>query len=110
LPHPRLPTDLARRQRGKVSGEHGHDPNPRDVENRFRCGRPAELPASGSGQVAGKADNVVERPPILGGEDFSQAGVPIASLHSDLFAPVPAPTIRTGARTMSMAALNLPGK
>jgi hippurate hydrolase len=82
-------------------------------------------------------DKVRERPPILGGEDFSRygrAGVPIflyflgtlapervaeasrpgakplPSLHSDLFHPVPEPTIRTGVLTMSMAALNLLGK
>lgn len=83
------------------------------------------------------AENVHERPPILGGEDFSRygrAGVPVflwflgtispekyaasekegakplPSLHSDLFAPVPGPTLRTGVRTMSMAVLNLLGK
>jgi amidohydrolase len=78
--------------------------------------------------------NVIERPPILGGEDFSRygrAGVPIflyflgtvppekyeaskkegapplPSLHSDVYAPVPTPSIRTGVRTMSMAVLNI---
>jgi hippurate hydrolase len=83
------------------------------------------------------ADKVQERPPIMGGEDFSRygrAGVPIflyflgtqapervaeasragarplPSLHSDLFYPVPEPTLRTGVLTMSMAALNLLGK
>lgn len=81
--------------------------------------------------------NVRERPPILGGEDFSRygrAGVPIflyflgtiapekvaaaqkdgaaplPSLHSDQFAPVPTPSIRTGVRTMTMAVLELVGK
>lgn len=81
--------------------------------------------------------NVRERPPILGGEDFSRygrAGVPIflyflgtvapekyeaskkegaaplPSLHSDLFAPVPTPSIRTGVTTMTHAALNLLGR
>jgi hippurate hydrolase len=81
------------------------------------------------------ADNVRERPPILGGEDFSrfgrgtgipiflyflgtvppekyeaskkEGGAPLPSLHSDLYAPVPTPSIRTGVRTMSMAVLNL---
>jgi hippurate hydrolase len=80
---------------------------------------------------------VQERPPIMGGEDFSrysQGGTPIflyflgtvspervaasqkegadplPSLHSDRFAPVPEPTIRTGVLTLSMAALNLVGK
>jgi hippurate hydrolase len=80
--------------------------------------------------------NVTERPPVMGGEDFSRygrAGVPIfmyflgtqapekvaaadregrslPSLHSDSFAPVPEPTIKTGVLTMSMAVLNLMGK
>ena len=35
---------------------------------------------------------------------------PLPSLHSDLFAPVPEPTIKTGVLTMSMAVLNLMGK
>jgi amidohydrolase len=81
-------------------------------------------------------DNVTERPPVMGGEDFSRygrAGVPIfmfflgtqapatvaaaekegrslPSLHSDSFAPVPEPTIKTGVLTMSLAVLNLLGK
>jgi hippurate hydrolase len=83
------------------------------------------------------ADKVQQRPPLLGGEDFSRyglAGVPIflyflgtqpaervaaaakeggkalPSLHSDLFYPVPEPTLRTGVRSMSLAVLNLLGK
>jgi hippurate hydrolase len=87
-------------------------------------------------QVLG-ADNVESRPPVMGGEDFSQygrAGVPIfmfwlgtidadrwalskkegatplPSLHSDLFWPDPEPTIRTGVLAMSQAVLNLVGK
>ncbi len=82
------------------------------------------------------ADKVLARPPILGGEDFSRygkAGVPIflyflgtsapkkvadaertgialPSMHSDRYAPVPAPTIETGVLTMSLAVLNLVGK
>jgi hippurate hydrolase len=83
------------------------------------------------------ADKVQERPPILGGEDFSRygrAGVPIflyflgtaapdkvaeaakpdgkplPSLHSDSYYPVPEPSIKTGVLTMSMAVLNLVGK
>lgn len=82
------------------------------------------------------AENVRERPPILGGEDFSRygrAGVPVflyflgtispekyaasqkegapplPSLHSDLFAPVAKPSIQTGVRTMSLAVLNVLG-
>ena len=84
------------------------------------------------------AENVRERPPIMGGEDFGRYGrdggvpiflyflgtvapervaaaakegaQPLPSLHSDLFYPVPEPSIRTGVLTMSMAVLNLVGK
>jgi amidohydrolase len=82
-------------------------------------------------------DNVQERPPIMGGEDFSrygregvpifmyflgtfpperiaeakkEGGRPIPSLHSDVFYPVPEPSIKTGVLTMSVAVLNLVGK
>jgi metal-dependent amidase/aminoacylase/carboxypeptidase family protein len=80
---------------------------------------------------------VQERPPIMGGEDFSRygragvpifmyflgasdpkkveeserpGGIPLPAMHSDSFAPVPEPTIRTGVLTLSMAVLNLNGK
>jgi hippurate hydrolase len=80
---------------------------------------------------------VMERPPIMGGEDFSRYGRegvpvflyflgtidpkrveaaqregadPLPSLHSDLYFPVPEPSIRTGVLTMSLAVLNLVGK
>jgi hippurate hydrolase len=83
------------------------------------------------------ADKVSSRPPVMGGEDFSrygQSGIPIflfwlgtvapervaeaakeggkplPSLHSDLFAPVPEPAIRTGVTAMSSAVLELMGK
>jgi hippurate hydrolase len=86
------------------------------------------------------ADNVHQVPPIMGGEDFSRyalsgdqripifmyflgtvaperyaeslkpGGKPLPSMHSDLYAPVPEPSIRTGVLTMSMAVLNLMGK
>jgi hippurate hydrolase len=78
-------------------------------------------------------EHVLERPPVMGGEDFSRYGkdgIPIflyflgtidpdrvatasregstlPSLHSDLFYPVPEPSIRTGVLTMSMAVLEL---
>jgi amidohydrolase len=81
-------------------------------------------------------DKVVERPPVLGGEDFARygregvpiflyflgtiapervaeatrTGKPLPSLHSDLYHPVPEPSLRTGVRTMSLAALNLLGR
>ncbi|CAN5268259.1 M20 family metallopeptidase [soil metagenome] len=81
--------------------------------------------------------NVIARDPIMGGEDFSRygrAGVPIMlyflgvfspervadsqkpnarplpGLHSDLFYPIPEPSIKAGVTTMSMAVLNLMGK
>jgi hippurate hydrolase len=84
-------------------------------------------------RVLGDA-NVKERPPIMGGEDFGlygKEGVPIClyflgtiaperyaaaqkpgaaplpSLHSDLFAPLPEPSIRNGVRTMTMAVMDL---
>jgi hippurate hydrolase len=85
------------------------------------------------------ADNVRQVPPVMGGEDFSRyagrgeeripiflfflgtvapervaaaqkEGRPLPSLHSDQYAPVPEPTIKTGVLTMSMAVLNLMGK
>jgi hippurate hydrolase len=83
------------------------------------------------------ADKVHERPPIMGGEDFSRygregvpiflyflgtvppervaesekpGGLPLPSLHSALYHPVPEPSIKTGVQTMSMAVLNLLGK
>jgi len=82
-------------------------------------------------------DKVFERPLVLGGEDFSrygrekvpiflyflgtvapdriaeankEGGAPLPSLHSDLFYPVPEPSIKTGVLTMSLAVLNLLGK
>ncbi len=83
------------------------------------------------------AGKVHERPPLMGGEDFSRYGrqgvpiffyflgtvapervaaarregaVPLPSLHSDLYYPVVQPTIRTGVLTMSLAVLDLAGK
>jgi hippurate hydrolase len=82
-------------------------------------------------------DKVHERPPVMGGEDFGrygregipiflyflgtisperyteskkEGGKPLPSLHSDLFYPIPKPTIETGVLTMCMAVLNLNGK
>lgn len=87
-------------------------------------------------QVLGESA-VEERPPVMGGEDFSrygregvpifmywlgtisnerlaesqrEGGKPLPSMHSDQFAPVPEPTIRTGVLTMTQAVLNLLGK
>jgi hippurate hydrolase len=82
-------------------------------------------------------ENVHERPATMGGEDFSRygregipifmyslgtlpperiaeakkdGGRPIPSLHSDLYYPIPEPSIKTGVLTMSLAVLNLVGK
>jgi amidohydrolase len=78
-------------------------------------------------------EKVHERPMSLGGEDFSQfvrrgvtgfywhlgtvpmeayeaskkGGPPLANTHSDRYAPLPEPTIRTGVLTMSLAAIKL---
>jgi hippurate hydrolase len=78
-------------------------------------------------------DRVHERPMSMGGEDFSQftraglrtfywhlgtaeslayleakkGGKALANTHSPYYAPVPAPTLRTGVLTMSMALLEL---
>jgi metal-dependent amidase/aminoacylase/carboxypeptidase family protein len=83
------------------------------------------------------ADNVRDVPPIMASEDFGQfgldrkipvlmfsvgasseeslatasrSGVPVPGLHSPLFAPVAAPTLRTGIVAMSTAALEVLGR
>jgi hippurate hydrolase len=82
------------------------------------------------------AGYVHEQGPVLGGEDFSRyglagvpiffyflgtvspervadankSGTPLPGLHSDLYYPAPAPSIRTGVLTMSLAAMNLLGQ
>jgi hippurate hydrolase len=79
------------------------------------------------------ADKIHEGGLMLGGEDFSRygregvpsffyflgtmppervaaaqkGGEPLPSLHSEVYYPIPEPTIRTGVLTMSLAALNL---
>jgi hippurate hydrolase len=79
------------------------------------------------------ADKVVLQEPLMGGEDFSRYGregipsfffflgtlpperitamragkAPPISLHSDLYYPVPEPSMRTGVLAMSLAALDL---
>jgi hippurate hydrolase len=79
-------------------------------------------------------ENVKERAPLMGGEDFSRygregvpivmfflgtiaderfaeaekpGGRPLPSMHSDSYAPAPEPSIRTGVRTMSMGVMQL---
>ena len=82
------------------------------------------------------AEQVVPKPPEMGGEDFSRfgragvpifmfwlgtvppdkveearrAGRPLPSLHSAFYAPVPEPSVRTGVTAMSLAALELLGR
>jgi hippurate hydrolase len=79
-------------------------------------------------------ENVVKTSPVMGSEDFGylsldqkipsvifwlgavdpvkvkesqERGIPLPSLHSPLFAPVPEPTLRTGVKTMTAAVLDL---
>ncbi|MGH9881690.1 MAG: amidohydrolase [Pyrinomonadaceae bacterium] len=79
-------------------------------------------------------ENVIKADPIMGSEDFGylslsqqipttmfwlgasdpaklkqskETGVPMPSLHSPLFAPVPEPTLRTGVKAMTAAVLEL---
>lgn len=84
------------------------------------------------------ADNVLSIDPEMGGEDFGQfgrtldkvpvclfrigavdpakvaesrrSGIPLPSLHSSKFAPLPEPTIKTGITAMTAAALDLLAK
>jgi hippurate hydrolase len=79
-------------------------------------------------------ENVRERPPVMGAEDFGRyaaentpififflgtveperyaaaqkpGAAPLPGLHTDRFAPVPEPTLKTGVRCMSSAVLDL---
>jgi amidohydrolase len=80
------------------------------------------------------ADNVKSREPVMGAEDFGRfsegktpifmyflgtiskdkydaaqkpGAPPLSGMHTDSYAPLPEPSIRTGVRTMSLAAMNL---
>lgn len=80
------------------------------------------------------AENVRTRRPVMGAEDFGRfaegktpifmyflgtvskekyeaseklGGVPLPGMHTDSYAPLPEPSIRSGVRTMSLAAMNL---
>jgi hippurate hydrolase len=80
------------------------------------------------------ADNVRARKPVMGAEDFGRfsdgktpifmyflgtisqdkwdaaqkpGAAPLPGMHTDAYAPVPEPSIRTGVRTMSLAVMNL---
>lgn len=89
-------------------------------------------------RAAGVAGLIAEGPPVMGGEDFSEygrtedkipsfifwigavdpatyqeaqaTGATLPSLHSPFFAPLPEPTIKTGVKAMTVAALELLGK
>lgn len=93
-----------------------------------------ERVAGAIGRALG-ADNVVQLPPEMASEDFCryglegnkipicmlrlgaidparvaksrESGVPLPSLHSSLFEPLPEPTIRTGVKAMTSAVLEL---
>jgi amidohydrolase len=79
-------------------------------------------------------ENVRDRKPVMGAEDFGRfsegktpifmyflgtiskekydaaqkpGAPPLPGMHTDAYAPVPEPSIRTGVRTMSLAAMNL---
>ncbi len=87
-------------------------------------------------KVIGEA-NVVTKPPVMGAEDFSrysqkdipgviyflgtipkeryeeskkEGGRPLPGMHTDSYAPVPEPSIRTGVKTMSAAVMDLLSK
>jgi amidohydrolase len=89
----------------------------------------------GAMKAALGADKLVQLEPVMGSEDFGQfgledhkiptfmfrvgaidaeriakskeTGVPLPSLHSSVFWPVPEPTIRTGVKAMTVAVLEL---
>jgi amidohydrolase len=89
----------------------------------------------GAMKTALGADKLVQLEPVMGSEDFGQfgledhkiptfmfrvgaidaeriakskeTGVPLPSLHSSVFWPVPEPTIRTGVKAMTVAVLEL---
>ncbi len=91
--------------------------------------------ASAAMKVALGNDNIIQKDPTMGGEDFSEyslpdhsipafmfnvgavdpakaaeakkSGAPLPSLHSSKFAPVPEPTIRTGIIGMTSAVIDL---
>ena len=79
-------------------------------------------------------ENVKVRQPVMGAEDFGRYAegkmpifmyflgtiyegevrgspearrTPLPGMHTDTYAPIPEPSIRTGVRTMSLAAMNL---
>ena len=43
-------------------------------------------------------------------EAAKEGGKPLPSLHSDVYYPIPEPSIKTGVKAMSLAVLNLVGK
>jgi hippurate hydrolase len=110
----------------KLSLEQYTPPTLNDVPLARRCGGVFR-------EVLGP-DNVKPRQPVMGAEDFGRysegktpifmyflgtvskekydaaqkpGGVPLPGMHTDAYAPLPEPSIRTGVRTMSLAAMNL---
>jgi hippurate hydrolase len=101
-------------------------PTLNDVPLARRCGAVLR-------EVLG-AENVKPRQPVMGAEDFGRfsegktpifmyflgtvakekyeeaqkpGATPLPGMHTDRYAPLPEPSIRTGVRTMSLAAMNL---
>jgi amidohydrolase len=110
----------------KVNLEQYTPPTLNDVALARKCGAVFR-------EVLG-ADNVKSRQPVMGAEDFGRfsegktpifmyflgtvsrekydaaqkpGGTPLPGMHTDAYAPLPEPSIRTGVRTMSLAAMNL---
>ena len=48
--------------------------------------------------------------PVCGAAAARPGTAPLPSMHSDLYYPVPEPSLKTGVRAMSSAVLNLLGK
>jgi amidohydrolase len=110
----------------KVNLEQYTPPTLNDVPLARRCGALFR-------EVLG-AENVKPRQPVMGAEDFGRysegktpifmyflgtvsrekyeaaqkpGATPLPGMHTDNYAPLPEPSIRTGVRTMSLAAMNL---
>jgi hippurate hydrolase len=110
----------------KVSLDEFTPPTYNDVALAQKCGAVFR-------EILG-AENVRSRKPVMGAEDFGRfsegktpifmyflgtiskekydaaqkpGATPLPGMHTDAYAPVPEPSIRTGVRTMSLAAMNL---
>lgn len=110
----------------RVNLEQYTPPTLNDVPLARRCGAVF--------RAALGADNVKPRKPVMGAEDFGRfsegktpifmyflgtaakekydaaqipGATPLPGMHTDRYAPLPEPSIRTGVKTMSLAAMNL---